>query len=95
MRHRYFVVIDEETIKTLFDAPELRKGSTYLELTCEDDEHIIIKIVEVGYDESCEGIIFGTASRQPTKGTSDCVTFYGDIKPTPMWLLIAWVYIIS
>ncbi|RDL39423.1 uncharacterized protein BP5553_03763 [Venustampulla echinocandica] len=98
MRHRYFVVINEETIKTLFDAPEaiakIRRGLDYREVTEKEDE-IVITVVQVDYNEACEGIIFATASRQPTKGSSDCTTFYSYIKTTPRWLKEIWLEIID
>ena len=66
MRRGVFVVIDEETTKTLLDAPatvsEIPGGSSYWAAT-ERGHEIVIKVVNADYDEACEGIQFPAPRR--------------------------------
>lgn len=92
MRYSLFVVIDEETMTTLLDAPqaitELEKDKTYEEATKRDDE-IVIKVVDVGYEEACEGLLWSISGRNDRK-EGNPRTFYGYMKTTPRWLQEVW-----
>ncbi|KAM3085339.1 hypothetical protein ACMFMG_002422 [Clarireedia jacksonii] len=86
LRHSYFIVLDEgilNTMTTVFGATATTDvGLRYMDLKNVED-NIVVTVVDADYDEACEGVIFATASRRPTKGSSDCITFYGYMKTTP------------
>ena len=86
MRYGVFVVIDEETMKTLLDAPvDLSPAPG------EKEGDVVIKVVDVTYDEACEGIVFATRARGPLpKDSPHNITFYGYMKTTPRWLMEVW-----
>jgi hypothetical protein len=78
MAHSYFLIIDEEAMIILMNAPSaittLRKLEEYMKMTVLEDE-IIIKVVDVEYDEHSGGEILGESVRNPRKGSEDCVDF--------------------
>lgn len=88
-RKTYFLIIDEETTDALFEAPDalkkLRKSSSYEDQTKGEDT-VVVYFVDADYDEESGGEIFSTSCRRPTKGSSNCTTFYGYMKTTPRWL---------
>lgn len=94
MRHRYFVVIDDETMTTFQDAPdavsEIPKGEDYWDVSRREDD-IVIKIVDADYDEACDGIQFAAAGRGTPKDSPNSITFYGYMKTTPRWFRLLWV----
>ncbi|KAG4431567.1 hypothetical protein IFR05_012942 [Cadophora sp. M221] len=94
MRHRYFIMIDDETMTTLQDAPdavsELPRGGDYWDVSKGEDS-IVIKIVDADYDEACDGIQFAAAGRGMPKDSPHSITFYGYMKTTPRWLRLLWV----
>jgi hypothetical protein len=85
MPHIIFVVIDEETVKMLLDAPEaiqeIPAGSKYWSATRKVDD-IAVKVVDVDYGEDCEGIQFAAAGRWTPKDSPHSITFYGYMKTT-------------
>ncbi|EPE30326.1 hypothetical protein GLAREA_13049 [Glarea lozoyensis ATCC 20868] len=94
MRYNYLIILDDETLTTLLNAPPaittLPNTEDYFQTTKQED-NIVIKIVDVHYDESCDGEVLAISCRNFTKGSSDCVTCYGYIKTTPIWLQSLWV----
>jgi hypothetical protein len=47
----------------------------------------VIEVVDVYYDEACEGIQFAMAGRGTPKDGPNSVTFNWYIKTTPRWLI--------
>jgi hypothetical protein len=47
----------------------------------------VIEVVDVYYDEACEGIQFAVAGRGTPKDGPNSIAFNGNIKTTPRWLI--------
>lgn len=92
MRYSLFVVLDDETIGTLLDGPPaitaLEEGENYEDATKEEDG-LVIKVVDVGYEEACGGILWSISGRNERK-EGNPRTFYGVLKTTPRWLQEVW-----
>jgi hypothetical protein len=93
MRYNVFIAIDEETMKGFLDAPEaiseMPVGMSYEDATKKEDE-FVVKVVDVDYDEACEGIVFSTSSRRAPKDSPYSITFHGYLKTTLRWLYEVW-----
>lgn len=93
IRHSNFIVLNEETLNALnelFSAyTEVIGDLRYMDWS-DNEDNVVLTVVDADYDEACEGIILASASRRPTKGSSDCITFYGYMKTTPRWLMSVW-----
>jgi hypothetical protein len=107
LRHALFVVIDEETMSTWNEAPDVLvkvpRGSRYEDAEeiidhywekTEREDRIVVKVVDVDYDETCEGIQFAAAGRGTKKDSPHSLTFYGYIKTTPRWLQKVWTMLV-
>lgn len=96
MRHSNFVVIDKKTIETIFEAPDvlqtIPEGEDwyYYWQATRGEDVIVITVVDVCYDEACEGRVFATKVRNPVKGSDDCITYYGFMKTTLRYLQTTW-----
>jgi hypothetical protein len=77
-------------LRTVPSLTDISSRSEYWAKGYPEQDKVIIKVVDVDYDEACGGEILASGARNPVKGGSHYDTFYGYMRTTPGWLQEVW-----